>query len=531
MDQESLVNMNITLCHVTAQCAVLELDTATQYAAPSPFAVTLNGEAWGRFEQNCFTLVGLRPDHLYDLLVTFETGVTGHLTFRTLKEELRLDVTDFGARGNGETDCTAAIQAAIAACVPNGTVYLPAGNYLTGPLFLKSDMTFYLEKGATLLAQTDWSRYPVLPGMLFDENGQDRYNLGTWEGNPLDSYASLITAIRAHDLTICGEGTLDGNGAQGGWWQGYKTRRGAAWRPRTVFLSHCERVTLAGINVRNSPAWTVHPYYCTDINLLNINVWNPDDSPNTDGIDPECCVNVRIIGARISVGDDCISIKSGKRYMSCYHPRESRDILVRNCLLERGHGAVVVGSEISCGVSNVVVEQCLMRGTDRGLRVKTRRGRGRSSVIDRVFYRNIVMENVLTPFVINMFYFCDPDGKSAYVSEKSALLVDERTPRVGTLTVQDITCTGAQYAAMFFYGLPEQPIEMVEMKNVSVSFAAEAQKGYPAMMDGIEPMCRVGIFAANVAHIKLENVQLEGYEGEPVIRLGATILEEVSIHG
>ena len=525
-----MVDMNIILCHITAQSAVFELETETPYMAPGPFTVALNGEVWGRFEHNCFTVTGLKPDHLYDLLVTLETGMTGHLTFQTPREILRLDVTDFGARGDGKTDCTAAIQAAVAACVPKGTVYIPKGDYLTGPLFLKSEMTLYLEKGATLLAQTDWSRYPVLPGMLLDDNGQDRYNLGTWEGNPLDSYASLITAIRAHDLSICGEGTLDGNGAQGGWWKDFGTRKGA-WRPRTVFLSHCERVTLVGIKVRNSPSWTIHPYYCTDISLLNIHIWNPDDSPNTDGIDPESCVDVRIIGARVSVGDDCISIKSGKRYMSCFHPRESRNILVRNCLLERGHGAVVIGSEISCGVSNVMVERCLMRGTDRGLRVKTRRGRGRSSVIDHVFYRNIVMEDVLTPFVINMFYFCDPDGKSTYVSEKRALPVDERTPRVGTLKVQDITCAGAQYAAMFFYGLPEQPIEFVEMKNVTVSFAAQAQSGCPAMMDGVEPMCRVGVFAANVARIRLENVSLEGYEGEAVIQLGNTVLEEVPHNG
>lgn len=523
--------MNITLCHVTAQCAVLELNTVTQYVAPGPFSAVLNGEAWGRFEHNCFTLVGLKPDHLYDLLVTFDSGETGRLTFRTEREALRLNVTDFGARGDGKTDCTAAMQAAVAACIPNGTVYIPAGDYLTGPLFLKSEMTLYLERGATLLAQTDWNRYPVLPGMLLDDNGEDCCNLGTWEGNPLDSYASLITALYARDLTICGEGTLDGNGAQGGWWQSHKTRRGDAWRPRTVFLSHCERVTLAGIKVRNSPAWTIQPYYCTDVSLFDLTIWNPDDSPNTDGIDPECCVDVRIIGVRISVGDDCISIKSGKRYMSCHHPRESRDILVRNCLLERGHGAVVLGSEISCGVSNVVVEQCLMRGTDRGLRIKTRRGRGENSVIDRVIYRNITMENVLTPFVINMFYFCDPDGRSAYVSDKRALLVDERTPRVGALTVRDITCTGAQYAAMFFYGLPEQPIELVEMKNVTVSFASGAQKGNPAMMDGVAPMCRVGIFAANVARIRLEDVRLEGYEGEPVIRSGGGTFEEVRRNG
>ncbi len=116
--------MNITLCHVTAQCAVLELDTATQYAAPGPFAVTLNGEAWGRFEHNCFTLVGLKPDHLYDLLVAFETGDAGRLTFRTPREAIGQVTTS--CQGDGKTDCPPRFQRR-SACVPWGTVYLRGG--------------------------------------------------------------------------------------------------------------------------------------------------------------------------------------------------------------------------------------------------------------------------------------------------------------------------------------------------------------------------------------------------------------------
>lgn len=501
--------MQFNTVAVFSRGMVLELDGDTSFYSSSPFSIWLDGEYQGEYSTNVVALFGLKPDHLYLVRIECE-GQSISQSVRTKAERVLLNAKRFGAVADGKTDCTMALQAAIAACPAQGTVYLPAGKYLTGPIFLKSNLNLYLEKGAVLLGKTDRSEYPILPGMCGE--GKNEYPLGTWEGNPLDCYASLVTAIGAENVAVYGEGELNGNASNSDWWQDPKVRRGA-WRPRTLFLSGCSNVTVAGITVGNSPSWTVHPHYCTGLRLLALSVQNPDDSPNTDGIDPESCVDVEIIGTRISVGDDCISLKSGKYYMALHHNQETRNVTVRNCLLERGHGAVVVGSEISAGVKNVVVSRCLMRNTDRGLRVKTRRGRGQMSVMQNVLYENVTMEHVLCPFVINMFYFCDPDGKSEYVSSKKPLPVDEMTPCIGSLTIRNVHCTDAHQAAVFFYGLPEQPIELVDMENVSVRFAADAQPGLPAMMTDIEPMCRKGIFAANLKKLRLKNVQVEGCDG------------------
>ena len=138
-------------------------------------------------------------------------------------------------------------------------------------------------------------------------------------------------------------------------------------------------------------------------------------SPNTDGIDPESCKNVNIIGNHVHVGDDCIALKSSKLFLGMKLHVPCENVIIRNCCLSRGHGGLVIGSEMSGGIKNVTVTQCLMDHTDRGLRVKTRRGRGKYAVIDGLAFRNVVMDGVLTPFVINMFYFCDPDGRTDYV--------------------------------------------------------------------------------------------------------------------
>ena len=124
-----------------------------------------------------------------------------------------------------------------------------------------------------------------------------------------------------------------------------------------------------------------------------------------------------------------------------------------------GHGAVVLGSEISGGIKNISVTQCYFESTDRGLRIKTRRGRGKDSIIDEILFENIYMNNVLAPLTVNMFYFCDWDGKTEYVWSKEPLKLDERTPYIGRFKFKDIVCDNVHSAAGYFYGLPEQTIK------------------------------------------------------------------------
>lgn len=514
--------IKIKAIRVLQRAAAFELDNTTSYYAPEPFRVVLNGEDRGEFDRNVFSLSNLEPGMSYELRVCTHSGEEGRCAFLTPRETMLLNVQDFGAVGDGTTDCTAALQAALSVCLPGGTVRVPAGTYLCYPLFLRADVLLYLERDAVLLGGPQRSRYPVLPGMVQNADGSET-SYGSWEGNPLDCYASLLTAVDSRNIAVAGEGSLDGNAAAGDWWIDPKLRKGA-WRPRTIFLNRCQNVALMGISVRNSPAWTIHPYYCQDVDVIDVQIENPPDSPNTDGCDPESCTGIRILGTRISVGDDCIAIKSGKYYMSLMHPGPSRRTVVRNCLLEHGHGAVVVGSEIAAGASDLQIQRCLMRDTDRGLRIKTRRGRGQASVITDVMCDHVQMTNVKTPIVVNMFYYCDPDGHSDYVRTKDTLPVDELTPTVGTLELSNVRCEGCEYAGGYICGLPERPVASVTLDNVRFSFRPDAGTGQPAMMDDMPPAHKLGFLAMNVGVLTLRNVEFFGCDGEPLQCEGVTFL-------
>ena len=201
---------------------------------------------------------------------------------------------------------------------------------------------------------------------------------------------------------------------------------------------------------------------------------------------------------------------------------------IRNCLMAFGHGAVTLGSEISGGVKVLSVSQCLFKQTDRGLRIKTRRGRGRDCDIDGIAFDNIRMEGVVTPSVRNSWYRCgDPDGDSQYVQGRQALPVDDRTPRLGSFRFSNMDCVDAQAAACYCDGLPEQPIDEVVLENVRVSFAADAKPGVPSMFTGAPARCRLGLYFENVRRVVLKNVAVEGQAGEAVVEkgVGAIITE------
>ena len=238
----------------------------------------------------------------------------------------------------------------------------------------------------------------------------------------------------------------------------------------------------------------------------------------TDALDPEACDGVTILGCRFSVGDDCIAIKSGKIELAERFSWPAVRHTVRNCLMEYGHGAVTLGSESAMGIRALTVSQCYFRQTDRGLRIKTRRGRGEKCAITNITFENIRMDGVLTPVVINMWYnCCDPDRFSEYVWSREKLPVDGRTPHLGAFTFRDMVCTGAQVAACYIDGLPERPIDEVTFENVSVAFAPDARPGIPAMQNFARERCRLGLYCENVGAVRLINVRLAGVDGDEVI--------------
>jgi len=417
--------------------------------------------------------------------------------------------------GDGVTDDTAAIQNAIHCCPTGGRLVVPAGTYFVRPLVLKSDMTLELKEGAVLLGDPCEEHYPILPGEIPDAQTGREHQISSWEGNPYPCRQSFLSAHYAKNIAIVGLGIIDGNAVNSTWWNHVKTR--TIGRPKLVFLNRCENIRFHGILGRNSACWNFHPFFCKNVHFYHTAVEAPKNSPNTDGTDPESCDDVRYIGMRFSVGDDAIAIKAGKMYMGMKYQTPATNHVVRNCLMEYAHGAMVLGSEMSGGVRDLTVSQCYFKHTDRGLRIKTRRGRGKYAVIDGVEFSNIRMDNVMVPLVMNMYYYCDPDGHEEIVWSKEPHPVDDGTPYLGSFLFRDMECTDCEWAAGYFYGLTEQPIGRVTIENVSFTFKENAQQGYPAMMDYIDPECKRGLYFNCVKKVSLKNVTMSGQEGDRLI--------------
>ena len=500
----------------TGRSATVELNDGGIYYTREKYEVWMNGKFVMTSGTVITNLFGLKPDTEYNLRVICSKSriEAGQLWFRTKKESFTLNVREFGAKGDGIWNDTSYIQAAILACPEDGRVLIPKGTYRIASLFLKSRINLELAKDAVLSALTEREQYPVFPGIVESYDEQSELCLGTWEGNPLKMFAGILNGIGVKNVVVYGEGVIDGNASFENWWEDAKAMK-TAFRPRLLFLSGCSDIRVQGLLFTNSPSWTIHPYFSKRLTFLGSQIINPQDSPNTDGIDPESCENVTIAGIHFSLGDDCIALKSGKIYMGSKYKTPSSKILIRQCLMEDGHGAVTIGSEMAAGVKNVKVRECLFSNTDRGLRVKTRRGRGKDAVLDEIVFEDIKMDHVKTPFVVNSFYFCDPDGKSHYVQSREALPVDDRTPQIKKLVFSNISCDNCHIAGAHIQGLPERKIEHLEMRNIRMRYAPQAVSGMPAMAEGIEAVSKKGIVIGNVDRLILKNIDIEGQEGEP----------------
>ena len=514
--------MDFNIIFISSRSVTLELVNDLSYYNDELYEVYVNDELYAsKVNTNIFSIYGLESDK--DYKITLKGSEDCEKIVHTKYELVTLNVKRFGAKGDLKHDDTMFIQAAINACPREGRVLIPEGEYLVRPLFLKSNITIELAKGARLVGDTNRENYPILPGMVYTSDEKDEFNLGSWEGNPLDCFASIITGIGVKNVKIIGEGIIDGNAQNSDWWVDVRVKR-IAWRPRGVFLVRCKDIEFEGVTVTNTPSWNLHPYFSENIRFIDMKIINPKDSPNTDGCDPESCKNVDIIGLYFSVGDDCIAIKSGKIYMGKKYLKPSEKFNIRNCSMNFGHGGIVLGSEMSAGIKDLVISRCVFNQTDRGIRIKTRRGRGKDCIIDNITFENVQMIDVLTPFVMNMFYFCDPDGKTDYVSLKTPMPVDDRTPYLGNFYFRNMTCEGVSIAAGAFYGLPEQPIEGVTMENVTFKYTKNPKEGVPAMMREISPMSKKGLIFENVKEVNLTNVKFLDRIDEEVEIVGSTNL-------
>jgi len=394
-----------------------------------------------------------------------------------------LNVCDFGIIGDGTTNQTEAIKKviAIAEAQGGGTVYFPPGRYLTGTVELCDNMTLYLDAGAVILGSPDPADYPMMTAEILP-------------GYTRGGHSGLIKAFRRKNVAICGRGTIDGQGAY--WWD----NPGNEHRPRAIQPILCDNVLIDGITVINSAMWTIHPLCCTNVTVHAVTIKNPWDSPNTDGINPESCLGVHISNCTIDVGDDCLTLKSGTEEDILQKQYPCENIVITNCTMLNGHGGVVLGSEMSGGIRNVTISNCVFSGTDRGIRIKTRRKRGGS--VSDVVVSNIVMERVFVPFVINGYYCCgqgvSPEDMSLFSLEP--LKADETTPVIENISISNIRATKVSVSAGFIYGIPEQPVKGLSVSNYSVEMLApeEAKEEAPIMAFHIGKLKGCGIYLANI---------------------------------
>lgn len=507
--------MEFQIVFKTSRTIAIELLNQGTFYTAQEVSIYLNGECVKKTDRVVTTIYDLTPDTEYKMYVESSDGRSEEIIFKTDYEFVTLNVKKFGAKGDGVQDDTIFIQAAINCCPKDGRVYIPKGVYKVTSIFLKSDLYLDIDKEAVISAFTDRNMFPVLPGLIESYDETKEYNLGTWEGNPLDMFASIITGINVSNVVISGGGILDGNASFENWWFEEGREKIGAFRPRMIFLNNCENITIHGVTVQNSPAWTLHPYFSNNTKWIDMTVLNPKISPNTDGMDPESVDGLLVLGVYFSLGDDCIAVKSGKYYMGHKYKAASQNIEIRQCFMRHGHGSVTLGSEMAAGVKHLIVKDCLFEDTDRGLRIKTRRGRGKDAVIEDIQFENIKMDGVLTPFVVNSFYWCcDPDGRTEYVSCKEPLPVDERTPEIRQMSFKNIEARNCHVAGTFIYGLPEKKIEEITFENIVIDFAENPTPEYPAMMAGIDQCTNKGIYINNVKKLVMNHVEISGHEGK-----------------
>lgn len=420
---------------------------------------------------------------------------------------MELNIVDFGAVSDGVTSNTRAFKEAVMeAARVGGTVNVPDGIWLTGPIELLSGVELHLSDNAVILFDKNPEEYPLI---VTDYEGISRIRT-----------QSPIYADNADNIAITGNGTIDGNGhlwrpvkefkmtkrqwkklleksayvvksKEGGVWlpteTAYLGRKAGEiypheanamerakpyydfYRPVMVALRHCTNVRLEGVRIQNSPAWAVHLYFCENVKVLNAIIENPYHAQNGDGIDIDSCNEVEVAYCKIHVGDDGIVIKSGKNAKARMIEGCAQNIHIHHCYVGHSHGGFVVGSEMSRGVKNVLVEDCTFIDADVGVRFKSALGRG--GVVENITIRRINMIDIKQEaFLFTMYYV---HNIMDYVVKDELNHDNSDIPYFRDIHVSDCTCINAQIGVRIT-GLDDLPqtISDITFENCDIHAAS-----------------------------------------------------------
>ena len=382
------------------------------------------------------------------------------------------DITCYGAVGDGMTDCTEAFKTAIAQCSENGggKVLVPKGHFLTGPIYLLSNVNLNVTENAVIKFSTDPQKY--LP-VVFTR----------WEGVECMNYSPLICSFGEDNIAITGSGILDGQGNNENWWS-WKGNKVDGWkegmpnqkkgrtklfemaennippeerifgdryylRPNFVQPYNCKNILIDGVTFKDSPMWFLHPVLSENITINNVTVEGL--GPNNDGFDPECSKNILVKNCYFNTGDDCIAIKSGRNTDGRRVNVPSENIVIQNCVMKEGHGGVVIGSEISGGVKNVFAENCIMSSPnlERAIRIKTNSVRG--GTIENVFIRNLKVGEVSEAVLKINFYYEEGDA-------------GQFTPEVKNIYLENVESQKSPYA-IWIKAYDRSPVKNLLLEN------------------------------------------------------------------